>query len=158
MNREKDGSLACAMNGRGMGWHRKDGSIPAAFFALSISTNVSRNFLVASSIRLRQWVRRVTVERILLDQTFSAVVLNEIHAATSGKIIIWRYRVGGHVVVLQPCDVGVFQLCQVIPKKDFPHDPFVRFLCDVQHLHNECPATRCDAQCAAERTLKNHQN
>lgn len=56
MNREKDGSLACAMNGRGMGWHRKDGSIPAAFFAFSISTNVSRNFLVASSIRLRQCV------------------------------------------------------------------------------------------------------
>ncbi len=43
-----------------------------------------------------------------------------------------------------------------LPKKDFAHDPFVRILCDAQHLDNERRgAVRCDAHCAAERTLRN---
>jgi len=51
LNREKDGSLACAMNRRGMALHRKDGFIPAALFAICISKYVARNTLVTSSIR-----------------------------------------------------------------------------------------------------------
>ena len=67
-------------------------------------------------MRLKQLVEVMRGTRwILLDQTFTAVVLDKVDAGTSGKIVIWGDGVGGDVMVQQAGNVGVAKLCQVIP-------------------------------------------
>lgn len=67
-------------------------------------------------MRLKQLVEVMRGTRwILLDQTFTAVVLDKVDAGTSGKIVIWGDGVGGDVMVQQAGDVWVAKLCQVIP-------------------------------------------
>ena len=59
-------------------------------------------------MRLKQLVEVMRGTRwILLDQTFTAVVLDKVDAGTSGKIVIWGDGVGGDVMVQQAGDVRI---------------------------------------------------
>ena len=73
---------------------------------LGVPRNVLRNFLYASSTLKRNSGTRRTFW-ISLNETFTAVVLDKVDAATSSKIMIWGDGVGGNVMVQQPGNVGM---------------------------------------------------